>query len=1167
MHSATRRFLAALASAALTASAPAVLAQHGAAQYQVLPPEYGPYSAHVLAGGEDLIKRVPEHDPLLHATTPWTLSAWIDTAASAGRTALVGGVGDPFAATSRFLALVDGHAALWAGKDNVLTANAPVSAGSWHLLAATFDGTTARLYCDGSEVASGTLLYGRVAPQVLLAPHGADVPGGGMYGGRIALLTFSRGARSPDEMHAMAQHAPDASLIAFEEASKPWPVQTRGQAGYRAPQDPATLPRSAATFSAPHAAPEPPSRTTLRKGDDGSWTLEGGWRLTPAPKVSAAAEQIAQTGFHPDGWWAATVPGTVLTTMVDRGVYPDPDYGLNNLAIPESLNKQDYWYRNEFIAPKQAKGERRTLVLEGINYHADVWLNGRHIGQVTGAFERGIFDVTDLLRPGAANALAIRISPPPHPGIPQEQSILGGPGENGGMMCLDGPTFVATEGWDWIPAERDRDTGLWQDVRLVPSGSVDVHDPQVVTRFARAANGAFDTTQADLTITVPLRNAARKAVKGRLSVSFEGAEITRDVTVAPGEQSVRFAAADTPQLHLTQPRLWWPNGYGKPELYHAHVTFTEANRTSSTVMSQFGVREVSYELSLFDEHGSIRRVDYAPTEDTGRDTPAVDVSHDGIRVISHERGEAQGIASIAAGAGGSPSLHDLTDHGAAPYLVLRVNGVRIAARGGNWGMDDARKRVSRERLEPYFRLHRDAGLNIIRNWVGQSTEETFYQLADEYGLMVWNDFWDSTQNYNVEAQDPGLFLDNARDTILRYRNHPSIVMWCGRNEGVPQPVINEGLAQLIHTLDGTRYYSPSSNEINLQQSGPYSYQDPADYYTRLNTGFSVETGTPSLPTRQWFDRWLPKADQWPVSDDWAYHDWHQAGNGDVSGFDQHMETQFGAATSLDDYVRKAQMMNYVDHRAIFEGMSAHLWAPNSGRLLWMTHPAWPSTMWEIYTSDYDAQASYYGTKKACEPLHVQLDPTNATVTVANLTTEARPGLKVSGRVYSLDGRQLLNREATLDAPADVATHAFTLDLGSLMADTAVLVRLELRGQDGRLLSENTYWLADKETGYRALTRMPAVPVSIEAAKPETQISMRLTLRNNGSVPALASKLTLLSADDAPVLPAYYSDNYVSLLPGESREITIDMPASTHGKSLHVQLSGWNVQPVSAPVPR
>jgi hypothetical protein len=783
---------------------------------------------------------------------------------------------------------------------------------------------------------------------------------------------------------------------------------------------------------------------------------------------------------------------------------------------------------------------------------------------VTGAFERGVFDVTDGLHAGGTNALAIRISPPPHPGIPQEQSILGGPGENGGMMCLDGPTFVATEGWDWIPAERDRDSGLWQDVRLVPSGQVKVKDPHVVTTLPLLQNGQTDTSQADVSITVPLKNASGEAKKGRLTASFEGVEITKEISVAPGEQNVELKPAEFPQLHLIHPRLWWPNGYGKPELYHLKIAFAEDGAEASTVNSQFGVREVTYELSLFDNNGQLRRVEYSPTEGRDRAMPAVDVSHDGMREISEFRGVARAVASIAPGADDARSLHPDPDLGPAPYLVIKVNGVRIAARGGNWGMDDARKRVSRQHLEPYFRLHRDAGLNIIRNWVGQSTEETFYDLADEYGQMVWNDFWDSTQNYNVEAQDPQLFLENAKETIERYRNHPSIVMWCGRNEGVPQPIINEGLIGLIHSLDGTRYYSPSSNAVNLQGSGPYSYQDPADYYSKLNHGFSVETGTPSLPTREWFSRWLPEADRWPVSDDWAYHDWHQAGNGEVNPFDQHMEAMFGAATSLDDYVRKAQMMNYVDHRAIFEGMDAHLWSPNSGRMLWMTQPAWPSTMWEIFTSDYDTQASYYGVKKACEPVHVQLDLSNDTVSITNTTTEPRTGLKLSARVYGLDNKLLLSRDAVVNAAADAMAPGFPLALAPLMGDSVLLVRLELRAADGQLLSDNFYWRAASDAGYRALDKLPPATVTATVAD-SSKDEISVDLRNTGQAAALQNKLTLVHADGSQVLPAYYSDNYVSLLPGEERMVTISISESAREGGLRLELRGWNTVPLSVSV--
>ncbi len=1141
-------------------------AQHGAAAYQVLPPEYGPFSGHFLAGGEGLEKPIPETDPLLKAVTPWTMTGWVEMPAAPARPMLIAGVGDAMDEQSRFFAVIHGQLALYFGKDNVLTSNTPLTPQPWHFITASFDGQIAHLYCDGAEVAKGPLLYGRVAPMISMAPTKAALPQAVPFGGRIALLMISRAVMSDAEIAAMAKQQPEFSLIRFEEGAKPWPVQTRGQAGYRAPQDPATLPRSEAAFSLPRPGPEPPSKTTLRKDADGAWTLSGGWKLTTASKVTATPEEISQAGFHTAGWWAATVPGTVLTTMVDRGVYPDPDYGLNNMAIPESLNKQDYWYRAEFAAPKQSKDERRTLVLEGINYHAEVWLNGKQVGQVTGAFERGVFDVTDALHAGATNALAIRISPPPHPGIPQEQSILGGPGENGGMMCLDGPTFVATEGWDWIPAERDRDSGLWQDVRLIPSGQVKVGDAQVITALPRLQNGQTDTSLADVLITVPLKNVGDEPRRGRLTASFEGVELKKEITVAPGEQTIELKPAEFPELHLSHPRLWWPNGYGKPELYHLKVTFDEDGGAASTITSQFGVREISYELSLFDNDGKLRRVEYSPSDDRGRTTPAVDVSHDGMREISHQRGMARAVASIAEGADASPSLQTDSDLGPAPYLVIKVNGVRIAARGGNWGMDDARKRVSRERLEPYFRLHRDAGLNIIRNWVGQSTEETFYDLADEYGLMVWNDFWDSTQNYNVEAEDPQLFLANAKDTIERYRNHPSIVLWCGRNEGVPQPIINEGLIRLIHSLDGTRYYSPSSNEVNLQESGPYSYQEPSEYYSRLNHGFSVETGTPSLPTREWFSRWLPEADRWPVSDDWAYHDWHQAGNGDVNPFNEHMEAMFGAATNLDDYVRKAQMMNYVDHRAIFEGMNAHLWSPNSGRMLWMTQPAWPSTMWEILTSDYGTQASYYGVKKACEPVHVQLDLSNDTVSIANTTTEARAGLKLSARVYDLNNKLLLSKDSVVNTVADAVTPGFPLALVPMMGqDNVVLVRLELRGADGRLVSDNFYWRAAHESAYRVLDRLAPATVTATASAPNKD-EVQITLHNTGQVAALENKLTLLHTDGTEVLPAYYSDNYVSLLPGEEQAVTISLPAGDRTAGMRLGLRGWNLAPVSIAVP-
>jgi hypothetical protein len=510
----------------------------------------------------------------------------------------------------------------------------------------------------------------------------------------------------------------------------------------------------------------------------------------------------------------------------------------------------------------------------------------------------------------------------------------------------------------------------------------------------------------------------------------------------------------------------------------------------------------------------------------------------------------------------------LTDLKTAPYLVIRVNGVRIACKGGNWGMDDYRKRVSRERLEPFFRLHRDAHLNMIRNWMGQDTEEVFYDLADEYGLLIWNDFWDSTQNYNLEPADPALFLANAKDTILRFRNHPSIAVWCGRNEGVPPPIINEGLEKLIREVDGTRYYSASSNQVNLQNSGPYSYKPPSKFFTTLDRGFSVEVGTPSMSTLESFQHTIAPADQWPVSDAWAYHDWHQSGNGDVAPFMQEINTEFGEPTGLADFERKAQMLNYVDHRAIFEGFNAHLWAPNSGRMLWMTQPAWPSTMWQIFSSDYDTQASFYGVKEGAEPVHVQMNLPDLHAAVVNNTEKAIAGAILAVHAVRGDGTTVFEHQENVSAPAQAVTTSYLIDIGLASAKDVVFVEMELKDGQGALLSRNFYWYAADSETYRGLNKLPQVAVTTQAVAEVNsagEVHVSVTLENTGSAVAVAAKLTLLRASDGErILPAYFSDNYVSLLPGEKRGVQISYPAAQAGAAA-VAVRGWNVLPAKAEV--
>jgi hypothetical protein len=1138
------------------------------------PPQFGPYNGVFLPDGEGL--RIPisnTRDTLLLADSPWTIYCWVKTDGAVDSSVLVAGVGNTSAEYPRYLAVDAGKVILWMGEDNQLTAPARLESGKWHLLAATFDGGQFHLYSDGQTVENGKLLLGSTNPLLQMAPTDLSQQPHKHFGGQIAAFTVLRRALTEADVSELHRTPPDFSVLSFDEGSKPWPLQTRGQAGYRAPQDPSTLPKSRAPFPLPTVMKRPPVGESLSQSGAGEWTFSDGWSLREAPKVDATGEQLATPQYSAKGWMRATVPGTVLTTMIDDGVYADSDFGLNNMTIPESLNKQDYWYRNEFTLPSSLKSvggndsRHIELTFQGINYKASVWLNGTFLGDIKGAFLRGTFDVTQVLKAGQKNALAVRISPPPHPGIPQEQSVLGGPGENGGSMVLDGPTFVATEGWDWIPAIRDRDSGIWQPVTLRASGSVKIGDAQVVTTFPN-----HDTSQAAVEVNVPVTNFSSNPVKASLDATIEQLNVRKFVTLPPGESVVKLSATEFPQLILKNPRLWWPNGYGRPELYHLKLTLKDGSAASDSKDTRFGIREISYELSLLDGSGHLRRVEFTPADARDEARAVVNVTHNGMREIpsadaaalylaedDRERYRSH-VASIAAGAENSASLRSVSDTRSSPYLVIRVNGVRIAARGGNWGMDDSRKRVSRAHLEPFFRLNRDANLNIIRNWVGQSTEETFYDLADEYGMLVWNDFWESTQNYNIEAEDPDLFLLNASDTIKHFRNHPSIAIWCGRNEGVPQPIINQGLDSLVRTLDGTRYYSPSSNQVNLQDSGPYSYKNPAFYYSMLNRGFSVETGTPSMSTLESFQSTIAKEDQWPIGDAWAYHDWHQSGNGDVASFMAEIQAEFGAPTGLEDFERKVQMLNYVNHRAIFEGMNANLWMPNSGRMLWMTQPAWPSTMWQILSSDYDTQASFYGVKKACEPLHVQLNLATYQVDVINTTTTARTGMTVSAKVYSLANALLVEAKEQKDVGADAPINSLKLDLAPYLGQGMVIVELQLQDGQGKVLSQNLYWLGAKPSSYRQLTRLgPAVlKVVANSNNSGDTVKVSVQITNSGPVPSLQNKLTLMSVKNKDrILPAYYSDNYVSLLPGEVRNIEIEYPIDKTQGSAEIAVRGWN----------
>jgi hypothetical protein len=1106
---------------------------------------FGPYNVTILEGGVGLQRPLNKSANLLDAGASWSMTGWLRTSRLQRGQVIVSGIGEASKGNWRGMALNDGNLTLVAGPNSLRTGTA-LESNRWYAVAAVYDGSVGHIYLDGREVAAAPVTTARIAPYLELAPVSSR---GTHFGGSLVAWTLSPAALGADEIAAIAHARPDFLLITLNTIGSGWPWQEHAWRGLLVPQDPWTLPHAHSSPSAPVAQPLSPT-AGLTARSDALWSL-GSWRLSPAPSIDVPGERISRPDFDDSSWYQALVPGTVLTTLIARGVYPDPDYGLNNLAIPDSLSRQDYWYRSTFELAPNLRDKQLRLTFKGINYAAQVWVNGARVGEIKGAFIRGVFDVTGLLQAGQRNVVAVKVSPPPHPGIPHEQSIAAGPGENGGNLALDGPTFIASEGWDWIPGIRDRNSGIWQDVELSATGKLQLLDPHVVTHLPLPR-----TDSADISISIDIENRAVEPVNATLSARFGDVTVIKTLRLAPGKSAVTLDRREFQQLHLTAPRLWWPNGYGAPDLYRMRIAVAADGMESDSREFSFGVRELTYELSLFDGDGRLRRVEVDPTQGTDRGEVLVDTRHQAIKKTP--QGWAQSLTTAGEK---SPAVRPIESESLKPYLAIRVNGVPIAARGGSWGMDDSRKRISRAHLEPYFKMHRDAHLNIIRNWLGQDTEDVFYELADEYGLLILNDFWESTQDFQVEAQDPDLFLANAKDVISRYRNHPSIAVWFGRNEGVPQPIINEGLDHLVNLLDGTRLYTGSSNSVNLQGSGPYNYRPPEQYFTTLAQGFSVEVGTPSLSTLESLQASIPEADRWPLSDTYAYHDWHFGGNGDVASFMAALSAKYGEAVSLEDFERKAQLMDYASYRAIFEGFQAHLWTQNSGRLLWMTHPSWPSNTWQIYSSDYDTAAAYYAVKKACEPLHAQLNLPDFSLAVANISRQAHTALRLRTRVLTLEGRHLTERVDHVDVAANSVATLKPLDLKPwFKLHGLVLVQLNLSDSHDSPLSNNLYWQSEDDAGQRHLTELAPQPIAISAhyLSQDDRTRLDVLLKNLGHEVALATKITIFDNAGNRVLPIYYQDNYVALLPGESRHIEVRCPVRS-GRCARVSLRGWNAQ--------
>jgi hypothetical protein len=819
----------------------------------------------------------------------------------------------------------------------------------------------------------------------------------------------------------------------------------------------------------------------------GRVNLAGGrWRVERESLVKADGAAISRPGFLDRDWLIATVPGTVLTSYLNAGAVPDPNYGDNQNLISDSFFCADFWYRDEFVAPA-ALGRRRVwLNFDGINWKADVYLNGEKLGRIEGAFMRGRFDVTGKLRPGQANALAVRIEKNRTPGSTKEKTVLGF-GSNGGALGADNPTFHSSVGWDWMPAVRGRDTGIWNSVYLTGSGPVTIEDPLVSTSLPLP-----DISRADVGIELTLRNHEPRPVAGKLRVRFGEAAFEMPVTVAASSaKAVKLDAAAHAELRLRNPKLWWPNGYGDPNLYAVEFEFeTTDGRASDTKQFQAGVRQFTYS----EEGGALR---------------------------------------------------------------IFINGRRFVPRGGNWGFSEDLLRYRAREYDAAVRYHRDMNFTMIRNWVGQTGDDAFYEACDRYGIVVWQEFWLANPWDGPDPDDPAMFLRNVRDTVLRIRNHPSIGLYCGRNEGYPPAVIDDGIRQALGELAPRSHYISDSADGVVGGGGPYQVMPLKAYFGSLaKSKLHSEMGSPNIPAMESLRAMMPEDALWPPNRTWGEHDLGPREPQAAGSVFRHIEKSYGGAKNVEEFVELAQFLDYEIYRAMFESQSRY----RMGMLIWMSHSAWPSLLWQTYDYYFNPGAGYFGSKKGSEPLHIQWNAADETIEVVNYSGGDARGLTARVEVLNLDGSVRWEKTAPVDSAEDSTVSCIKMEYPAGL--TAVhFLRLKLSRQD-ETVSENFYWRGLEDGDYRALRTLAQANVGAATRMEQRDGRWRLSteLHNVSATPALMVCVKAVREKTGDrILPALYSDNYVALMPGESRTIVIDLAdADTRGEKPSVVVEGFNV---------
>lgn len=851
------------------------------------------------------------------------------------------------------------------------------------------------------------------------------------------------------------------------------------------------------------------------------YELRSDWKCMPSTQTKDTGDKISQTSYSLSKWKKAVVPGTVLTTQLENGDIPDPFYGMNNEKIPDiydvGRDYYTYWFVKDFDE-KQAKGDEQIwLTFRGINYSCDIFLNGQKVNSepYEGMFLRKIFNITKLLSSTGKNRLAVIVYPPDPVGQPN-----GGQGGDGRIAKNVSHQYVA--GWDWIQPIRDRNTGIWDKVYIERTGVVDVRNPHIVTIVPGERTPKGDQENAILKVSAELNNTSGKKVTGTVRYQLGQDVISKQVILDANKTTEVFL----PDYEIQNPRLWWPSGYGEQPLYSTKVEFVEQGKseTSDCEDVTFGVREISHKWNT-------------------------------------------------------------TTRSAEIY----VNGKRIFIKGGNWIISDAMLRFTDERYDTEIRYHRDMNLNLIRIWGGALTERPeFYQACDKYGMLVIQDFWFSGDCNGrwvdpLKAEDQWtrrkypdnhpLVLESAIDMIKMIRNHASLAMWCGGNEIMPPGDILIPLRDsILPQLDGTRWFIDYSNSddwshnfIGGNGDGPYTIQPIESFWIKQTWPFNSEVGSVGVGDYESLARFLPKANMTPPKYNptskfredadpvWEYHTYSGV------GYENFIEP-YGEPKDIHDFAMKAQLVNYDQYRALIEGFSSHMWEWYTGTIIWKTQNPWTSMRGQMYDYYLDPNACLFGLRKGSESLHIMSNPVTGRIMLVNNGFEPYNGLMISAKAYDTDGKEtfITQEIAYINASCSKKIMPIKELLDEVIKYKGGFLSLQLTDLNKNVLSENFYWYPNADDKYIGLNEMKKAQVSVSAkALSDSKIEVTISNAKDNTV-AFFNRISLIDGKTRErILPAFYDDNYISIIPGGEKKVVVEYNAIS-GTSPKVEVYGWNV---------